>query len=254
MLRLATDQQLLKYVLDDKDDMTEHSNIDFPLVSVQDGTTEDSELDLLVEKEESFSGSPEQTETRPQEQNSSHPQFIGGKTRINLLPKGFSFMNQMGCLTYGSINLPEGHHILLHATDPAANVTVFLCAGSGTKFSPTCPYLIILLIQGDTFVIDGIVVNPDCSIVGFLSDVERRSGTVNIRAKFMPNIQAAVDVILPNMLIENGFKNLSTVIHWTKCHWYVENVLHLPVWGRLSLCKFHGECDCASSIKMLASR
>ena len=205
-LKLASDQHLLKYILDETHDASESSgNAD----DVQAITTEDS-LPTDIEAK------------LPQEQNLSIQQFFSSGTQVNLLPKGFSFFDQMGCLTYSSVILPENHHILLHATDPDIGITVFLCAGAGVKFSPDCPYLIIMLSQGETTIIEGVTLTPGGSIAGFLSDFGRRSRTAHpIRLQAMPSIQAAVEVILPNILAENGFGNLEAVIHWTNCHWYI---------------------------------
>ena len=89
---------------------------------------------------------------------------------------------------------------MLHATDPDIGITVFLCAGAGAKFSPNKPYLIILVSQEETTIIEGVSLTPDGNIAEFMSDFERRGKTANpIRLQAMPTIQAAVEVILPNL-------------------------------------------------------
>lgn len=217
-LKLASDQHLLKY----GHDVSESSH------SADDVQIEESLLELLSTDMGQDSAAliprldPHIEAKLPQEQNLSIQQFFSSGTQMNLLPKGFSFFDQMGCLTYSSVILPENHHILLHATDPDIGITVFLCTGAGAKFSPDCPYLIIMLSQGEITVIEGVTLTRCGCIAGFVSDFGRRSGTAHpIRLQAMPSIQTAVEVILPNILAENGFENLEAVIHWTNCHWYV---------------------------------
>ena len=232
-LRLASDHHILKYILEDEDDMTEPSSkTDIPLVNAQTGEAEDSQLELLLTTDadqdpfvdsailmQNFTaGTPIEAKLL-QEQSLPTPECFSNEKQINLLPKGFSIFDQMGCLSHSSVILPKSHHILLHATDPNVCITVFLCTGAGNKFSPDCPYLIILLSQGDTTIIEGVLLTPEGNIAGFVSDLERRTGTVHpFRQQAMPSIQAAVQIILPNMLVENGFENLDAVIQWTKCH------------------------------------
>lgn len=233
-LRLASDHHLLKYILEDEDDMTEPSSkTDIPLVNAQTSEAENSQLELLLPTDagkDPFLNSARLMQNFTidipieakllQEQKLPTPECFSSEKHINLLPKGFSVFDQMGCLSHSSIVLPKSHRILLHATDTNTCVTVFLCTGAGNKFSPDCPYLIILLSHGDTTIIEGVILTPDGNIAGFVSDLERRSGTVHpFRQKAMPSIQVAVDVMLPHMLAENGFENLDAVIHWTKCHW-----------------------------------
>lgn len=84
----------------------------------------------------------------------------------------------------------------------------------------------IILSQESATIMDGVTLTSGGSIAGFLSDLERRSGTANpFRIQTRPMIEAVVSTVLPNMLTENGFENLEAVIHWTKCHKYVHNEL-----------------------------
>lgn len=200
LLMLASDQQILKYALHDVSGSSSTAG-DFEIQA------EDNQIDTSLQSQE---------------------QLFDNATHINLLPTGFSFSNQMGCFTYSSVNLPKYHRILLHATDPDASVTAFLATGAGAEFSPDSPYLIILLFQGETTVIDGVTLTPEGDVAGFVSDTKRRGGTAHpIRLQVMPKIQAAVEILLPNMLVENGFQNLEAVTHWTQSHWYVLNFYSL---------------------------
>lgn len=232
-LRLASDHHIMKYNLEDEDDIMEPSSkTDIPLVRAQTSETEGNQLELLLPidaGQDPFLNSAKLMQNFTidtsidtkllQEQSLPTPECFSNEKQINFLPKGFSIFDQMGRLSHSSVILPESHHILLHATDPNTCITVFLCTGAGNKFSSDCPYLIILLSQGDTTIIEGVVLTPEGSIAGFVSDLERRSGTVHpFRQQAMPSVQAAVEIILPNMLVENGFENLDAVIHWTKCH------------------------------------
>ena len=218
-LMLASDQHILKYTLEDPHDVAGPGSIAADVNVQQASMIEESQIDL------SLPG------------NASQEQLLNSATQVNLLPTGFSFSSQMGCFTYSSVNLPKCHRVLLHATDPDASVTAFLAAGASTKFSPDSPYLIILLFQGDTTIIDGVTLTREGDVAGFVSDFKRRSGTAHpARLQVMPKIQAAVEILLPNMLAENGFQNLEAVVHWTQCHWYVFGLLIIlekckALWG-----------------------
>lgn len=112
------DQHVLNYILQQCDpealgsdigDMQGYAGVELPWVTGLIGSSDTTEVSKapmtdMFNIENKF----------PQGQDL---QYFSSETQINLLPKGFSFFNQMGCLTYNSVKLPEGHHILLHATE-----------------------------------------------------------------------------------------------------------------------------------------
>lgn len=160
-------------------------------------------------------------------------QSSGYKPRLNLLPPGFNIIPSPSPTALSplskSIDLPQGHQIVLHHVEESHGLSVFLAVGNSGRFLPHQPYVIYILDKGDRTYVDGsfiTTVNGEVCFSQFLLD---HSLSDPLRAS---NVQESACVLVENMLAASSFLTLELFMQYLKCRQSHRAASHLPSIGK----------------------
>lgn len=168
--------------------------------------------------------------------DSSKVQFQSSvyKPRLTLLPQGFNIIPSPSPIALSplskSIDLPQGHQIMLHYVEESHGLSVFLAVGSSDRFLPDQPYVIYILDEGNQTYVDGSFITTVDGEVCFSQFLVDHSLSDPLRAS-MQNIQESARVLVENMLAASSFLSLKLFMQYLKCRQSLRAASHLPSIG-----------------------
>ena len=116
-----------------------------------------------------------------------------------------------------SINLPQGHRILIHENLSSSNDTgnlLFIAIGNCASYSLDRPYVIHHHYEPNVVINMGYFISPsDCSVQEFLLDKFPKEALKDAaKSKFMKHVQSQLPQLLPQVVQARGFINFLSLL------------------------------------------